>query len=659
MTDITRRTALVVAGAAFASPALAQGSAIRSARSPRGRCEIALRWSAEGGAEYRVILRARRASPRVVVDWSKLGIATQIYTSFQVRDPVVSDFSSGVELVAIEETQGEDAYTLVTSKRRENRARWRQISLTMRHRATERLLRIDARAYDEGVAFRYVLPESSPMHHWLREEKTEFNMGASGRHWGQPYDFFTMYHPSYETPYDSRPLGTSTPPASGVGWGFPSLFELDGAWVLMHETGLEANFHGSHLAKDAPGGVYRIAPPSAEEALGLAANTPSSPLPWEMPWRMLVVADDLADVVESNLVFHLARPTRIADTSWIKPGVASWNWAFDHDSGMDQAKLRAFIDSAAAMGWPYTLIDANWNLSGERAMERLVEYADARNVSLLFWYNSGGRHNNVPDQPRNIMDDRARRRAEFARLHELGVKGVKVDFWQSDKQDIIKLYLDLLEDAGDFQLLCNFHGCTIPRGWQRTYPHLVSMEAVRGSEFYSFPSEPDYGLLAPRQNTIHPFLRNVIGSMDYTPVLFSHLTVDARTTKAHEAALAVVFESGVQHFCDGPDVYRNLPGDWRDYLSQVPTAWDETRLLAGAPGAHVVIARRNGARWYVAGINGEDARKEIAFDLSRLAGLGQEAVILTDDGGGGFASRRGPPPGAEPMLPYGGFVMIF
>jgi hypothetical protein len=186
---------------------------------------------------------------------------------------------------------------------------------------------------------------------------------------------------------------------------------------------------------EAPNGVYRIAPPTPEEARGFGENFPVSTLPWTMPWRLMIVSDDLADIVESNLVFHLAEPSRIADTSWIKPGIAAWNWLSDHESGRDQTKLRAFIDLAAEMGRPYALIDANWNLSGENAMEALVSYADTKGVGLTFWYNSGGRHNVVTEQPRNLMDDRTRRRAEFARLQALGVRGVKVDFLQSDKQE--------------------------------------------------------------------------------------------------------------------------------------------------------------------------------------------------------------------------------
>ncbi|MEJ0058312.1 MAG: glycoside hydrolase family 97 catalytic domain-containing protein [Terricaulis sp.] len=666
MTDITRRTALVVSAAAAATPAVAQTQAAAatqwSLRSPGARTEIQARRNADGSLQYRVLLR-RRGRSRAVLDWSTLGIVVQVQNTFEMRTPVISDFST-TEFVSLEHGNGEDAYTMVTGKRRENRARYNSLAINIRHTTTQRLLRLDLRAYDDGVAFRYVLPETHLSFHWMTQEKTEFNVGLGATHWGQAYDFYTMYHPSYETFYDALPSGTATPPTAGTAWGFPSLFETNGAFVLLHESGLDASFHGSHLETEAPNGIYRIAPPRQEEAQGFGANFPAAPLPWIMPWRMMIVSDDIADIVESNLVFHLAHPSRVADTSWIRPGVASWNWLSEHESTLDQAKLRVFIDLASEMGWPYTLIDANWNLSGKNAMEHLVAYANTKNVGLLFWYNSGGRHNIVTEQPRNILDDRARRRQEFARLQELGVRGVKVDFWQSDKQDIIKLYSDLMDDAAEFHLMTDFHGSTIPRGWERTWPNLISMEAVRGAEFYTFSGEQNYGPRAPHQNAIHPFLRNVIGPMDYTPTHFSQFAVPRVTTNAHEAALAVIFESGIQHLSDNAAAYRALPADWRTYLSGLATAWDETHLLSGEIGKDIVLARRNGARWWIAGINGEDRQKTARFDVAALANLSSAApLVLFDEGANGFGSRRtlSRRGGAvtETMAPFGGFVMIF
>jgi alpha-glucosidase len=661
---LRRAAAALLLALGVAGSALAQSpSPGWSVRSPDGRAEIAFRMSGAGGVEYRALFHPRSGRARTAIDWSSAGVAVSLFNTFDMREPVVSDFTRTISFVGAERTRGEDVYTLVAGKRLENRSAYAQLSLTFRDDETQRLLRIDARAYKDGVAFRYVLPETSVMYYHLESEATAFNIGLGATHWGQPYDFYTMYNPSYETLYDARPSGTATPANAGTGWGFPSLFERSGLWTLVHETGLDETFQGSHLQPEAPGGIYHIAPPLAAESMGFGADFPTATLPWTMPWRFAIISDDIGDIVESNLVFDLAEPSRVADTSWIHPGVASWNWASDHASGTDLAKLRGFIDLAADMGWPYTLIDANWNLAGPHAMEDLLAYARGKNVGLLFWYNSGGRHNAVTEQPRNLMDDRMTRRAEFARISALGVRGVKVDFFQSDKQDIIRQYLEILEDAAEFHLMVDFHGCTIPRGWQRTWPNLVTMEAVRGGEFYSFPSEPDYGAAAPRQNAIHPFLRNVVGSMDFTPILFSpRLEIARRTTNAHEAALGVIFESGVTHMEDGVASYRALPAEYKAYLAQLPAAWDETRYIAGAPGDYVVLARRSGARWYVAGINGADAARDVVVDLAALRAHGG-ALILYDDAATPFASRRRPAGEHGPlrltMAPRGGFVAAF
>jgi alpha-glucosidase len=642
---------------ALAVPQLA-AAADWQLHSPSGRVEFDVRTTATGGLQYRVMTAGRAA-----VNWSALGIVTAMFRAdmFQQSDESVpTDLSQNLSFAKVETSAGSDDYTLVTGKRLKNSAAWRQLSLTF-HNAHGDLLRLDGRAYEDGAAFRYVLPEASNLYQWVTQENTTFAIGTGGRHWSQPYDFVTKYHPSYETAFVVNPTGTATDSKLGTGWSFPSLFQHDGLWVLLSESGLDASYQGSHLSPDAPNGVYTIAPPLKGESFGFGANYPASTLSWTMPWRVIIASGRLADIAESNLTFSLAPPAKFADTSWIEPGVAAWSWWSDHDSSRDLAKLESFIDLAAEMGWPYSLIDANWNTISDHAMQDLVAYAKVKKVGLIFWYNSGGRHNMVTEQPRNIMDDPVRRRAEFAKLSALGVKGVKVDFFQSDKQDIIRLYTAIMDDAAEFHLMVDFHGSTIPRGWQRTWPNLISMEAVQGAEFYTFPSDYDYAHIAPWQNTVLPFTRNVIGSMDDTPVSFSRQWVKRVTTNAHEAALAVIFESGVQHMADGVAAFRALPTDWKAYFSKLPTAWDETRLLSGAPGEDVVLARRSGTNWYVAGINGEDKAKTVTPDLSHLAGIGHTATLLYDDGKGGFASRRWSQSEGTtlPLAPYGGFVMIF
>jgi hypothetical protein len=270
------------------------------------------------------------------------------------------------------------------------------------------------------------------------------------------------------------------------------------------------------------------------------------------------------------------------------------------------------------------------------SIEEVLAHARERRVGLLFWYNSGGPHNDVTEQPRDRMHTRAARRAEFSRLQSWGVKGVKVDFWQSDKQDRIRQYRELLADAADFHLIVDFHGCTVPRGWSREFPHLVSMEGVFGAEQYKFRDQ--FPTRAAAHNVTLAFTRNVVGPMDYTPVTFSDAKYPHLTTNAHELALSVVFESGVQHFADNVDAYRGLPDAPRRFLQQVPAAWDETRVLFGEPAEMIVIARRRGQVWYAAGLNGLDTATDVGLPLDFL-GAGTWTATIIGDGDGARAFR--------------------
>lgn len=644
---------------ALSTPAFAADWSLQSPDSSR---EIQVRQNNAEALEYRMLLHSGKDTTELL-GWSPLGPVIHSYNFRDIPlDPIVSDFSRTVKFHRQRKRSGEDNYTLVTGKRRENHAEYRELALEFTDTETKLAMTLELRAYDDGLAFRYVLPEKSDSYYRMVEEKTAFNVGEGSSFWGQPYDFNTIYHPSYETPWQQVTSGTAVLEDEGVGWGFPSLVQKGDAWLVIHEAGLDEHFHGSHLQPKAEDGIYRIAPPSKESALGFGSNIAASTLPWQMPWRFVIAGEDLAEIVESNLVFHLSPASRVEDTSWIEPGVSSWSWLTDHESPRNMQTLKKFIDLAAEMGWEYSLIDTNWNTIADDAMEQLVAYGKQKKVRLIFWYNSGGRHNFIGELPRNRMDERSIRRAEFAKLQKQGVAGIKVDFFQSDKQDMIRLYQEILEDAADFQLLVNFHGSTIPRGWQRTWPNLMSMEAVRGAEFYTFSPDTDYDENAPRYNTILPFARNVIGSMDYTPSIFSQPPAGRHTTNAHEAALAVVFESGIQHISDSVESIRALPADYRKYLQQLPTTWDETRLLAGFPGEHAVLARRSGERWFIAGINGEAKEKTLQLNISQLDGLGDSALHLYDDKGNPFAAGQMQLKSSEmlqvSMEANGGFVMM-
>jgi hypothetical protein len=313
------------------------------------------------------------------------------------------------------------------------------------------------------------------------------------------------------------------------------------------------------------------------------------------------------------------------------------------------------------MTWEYTLVDAGWHTMGNGGnYVDLVAYAAKQNVGTLLWYNSGGPNNSVNDiLPRDRVYDRAARRAEFQTISQAGVRGVKVDFFHGDGQQMMQFYIDIMRDAAEFHLLTNFHGSTIQRGWQRTYPNLMSTESVRGAEWYKFDS--GYAADAARRNTILVFTRNAVASMDFTPVTFSDAANPHLTTFGHELALSVVFESGIQHFADRTTGYTQLPAGPRAFLASVPTTWDDTRYVEGTPGEYVVLARRKGQRWYLGGIGGDTTARELQLNLSFLGeGNFSAAVIADGPNDDSFApSTRAVHAGTRlpiSMRPRGGFV---
>lgn len=490
-------------------------------------------------------------------------------------------------------------------------------------------IEIIVRAYNDGVSFRYRFPGKSSKVYTVTEEKTGFKIPAKSRAWIAPYDTIADWSPAYETNYQCNiPAGTPAP--QSVGWAFPALFHTGAHWVLLTEAGLDTTFFGAHLQQHCEEGLYRIMLPLEAEANGMWPRTASSVLPWATPWRIIVVGETPAAIVETNLITNLSEPCRITDLSWIHPGRASWSWWSDHDSPQDYNKLVQFIDLASGMGWEYSLVDANWNNMKNGDIRKLIEYAASKNVGLILWYNSGGAHNKITEQPRDIMNDPIRRQEEMKKLQEWGVKGIKVDFFQSDKQEMIKLYYAILKDAANYQLLVDFHGCTLPRGWSRTWPNLLTMEAVRGAEQYSW--DPYFSENAHLLNVVYVFTRNVVGPMDYTPVTFTNYTdkIPHTTTFAHELALSVAFESGIQHYADRVKAFRDLPAFAKDFLKRVPASWDETKYIAGTPDTYVIIARRKENTWYIAGLNALKESQKVELTLTSLPGPAARIVLITD-----------------------------
>jgi len=615
--------------------------------SPDGTLHFDLRLDSGGALQYGVF-RSDGTKRLVVIDWSPLGV-TRADQAFVTGLKSTADARPATI---------DESYVVPHGKRRQNAHRARELRISFVNGAGAPMDLI-VRVANDGAAFRYVFGAQDSGAKTVTSENTGFAIPAGSTAWTLPRMPPGKYTPAYEALFVEVPAGSQAPTPSG--WDYPALFRIgDGHdWVLLTEAALDGAYAGTHLDAQPAGGVYRVHLPEAGEGRGVGKVEPSSTLPWTLPWRVLIVGKTPATIFESTLVDDLSPASIVADTSWIRPGRVSWSWWSDDDSPKNEAALTSFIDLSADLGWEYSLIDANWNLMDPAALERVLAHGREKHVGMLLWYNSGGPHNDVTEQPRDRMHLRDVRRQEFARLREWGVKGVKVDFWQSDKQDRIQQYLELFRDAADFHLMVDTHGCTIPRGWPRTYPNLMSLEAVPGAEQYKF--NKDYPAKAAWHNTVLAFTRNVIGPMDYTPVTFSDSKFAHLTTFGHELALSIVFESGLQHYADSVAAFHALPKDALDLLEAVPAAWEETKLLAGEPGSLVAVARKGENGWYVAAISGREAAQTVKLDLSAL-GSGPHTLTLVTDGAGprSLTSEKRTVAAGETLkvnlLPRGGFA---
>lgn len=558
-------------------------------------------------------------------------------------------------------TRVDETYTMLTGKRLQPRSVANQRVLRFVNRKGARM-ELELRAYDTGFAFRYRFPEVDPTVRDIRQELTGFHVPAGSRAWLLPYDLPGLYTPAYES-YWLHDVAAGTPAPTSAGWCMPALFRTpSGHWALLMDTNVGGSYAAMHLEPSAAEGLYRVAFPEPGEANGLGGTTPSSRLPWVTPWRVVMAGSSPGAIVDSTLMTDLADPSLSADTSWIAPGRSSWSWWSSDPSPTDYQALTSFVTLARDMTWEYTLVDAGWNTMGNGGSYiDLIAYAASRKVGTLLWYNSGGPNNSTTNLvPRDRIYDAATRRAEFQTISQAGARGIKVDFFHGDGQQMMQYYADILHDAAKFHLLVNFHGSTIQRGWQRTYPNLMTTESVRGAEMYKYDGK--YAADAARRNTILVFTRNAVGSMDFTPVTFTNAANPHLTTFGHELALSVVFESGIQHFADRVEGYAALPPGPRTFLMGVPTTWDDTRYLQGTPGEYVVLARRKAQRWYVAGIGGDAKARELQVDLSFLGAGRFSASVIADGAAAGTFSETTRSVGRGEALPVslaarGGFVV--
>lgn len=559
---------------------------------------------------YLTIAYSNGTATTVIVPRIDLGLVTEN-----------EDFSKELTFIKSGKTKAtNDVYTAIHGKRSACSNNGTEQTMYFKNGNNIRF-NIILRAYNDGFAFRYELPEkSAPM--LVKDELTAYNIEPDTRRWLERWN--TANEGLYST------IGKESV-VQGE-WCYPALFETanKSCWLLLHEADLNKNYCGSKLSNAATASAYKITFPNPADARGTGAALPTVTLPWQSPWRVMIIGS-LQDVVASTLVNDISAPTLLKNTDWIKPGTVSWNYWSDNHGTKDYKTVTKFIDLAATMSWPYTLLDWEWDaMANGGNLEDAARYSISKGVTPLLWYNSGGDHTWVSATPKDRMLTHSNRKEEFAKLKKLGIAGVKIDFFESEKQNMIEYYTDILEDAATYKMMVYFHGSLVPRGWARTYPHLMTYEAVRGAEWYN--NGPEFTLSAPEHNTILPFTRNVIGAMDYTPVTFTNSQYPHSTSYGHELALSVVFESALQHMADRPEGYYNLPDAPRTFLKHVPAAWDDTKLLDGYPGKDAVVARRKGKKWYIGAINAEAKEKNMAIKFDFLDKAVQYKITIIADG---------------------------
>ena len=499
-------------------------------------------------------------------------------------------------------------------------------------------VQITFRVSNNDVAFRYTLPrEQGKGSVTVNSERTGFRFPSQTTTFLCPQSDamigWKRTKPSYEEEYKAdTPMNERS--GYGHGYTFPCLFKVgDDGWVLLSETGVDSRYCGSRLS-DWDNGVYRIAFPMPEENNGNGTVAPAFSLPGSTPWRTVTVGETLKPIVETTVPWDVVEP-RYTTTHDYKPGRGTWSWILWQDGSINYDDQVRYVDLAAAMGYEYVLIDNWWdNNIGRDRMEQFIKYARSKGVEVFLWYSSSGYWNDIEQSPVNRMDNSIARKQEMRWLQSQGVKGIKVDFFGGDKQETLRLYEEILSDADDHGLMVIFHGCTLPRGWERMYPNYVGSEAVLASENLVFSQH--FCDNEAFNATLHPFIRNAVGCMEFGGVFLNKRLnrsndggTSRRTTDIFQLATAVLFQNPIQNFALAPNNLTDAPQICLDFMKQVPTTWDETRFIDGYPGRYIVLARRHGNTWYIAAANATVEPLKLKLDLPMLAG--QEVSLYSDD----------------------------
>ena len=586
--------------------------------SPDGNIQVIVS-DADGNPTYQVSLAGK-----TVLQQSPLGVITNF-----------ADLTKGLTLTDCQVKAVSDDYTLPTIKQRH-----------VAYQATEAVCQFEAngwhaiditfRVSNRDVAFRYTLhPRRQTLSAVVTGEASGFVFPESTTTFlcpqSRPMTGFARTAPSYETSYalDDQ-MGKN---GMGGGYTFPCLFKEDGAWVLISETGTDGSYVGCRLLCEQ--NTYRIGFPQEGELNGYGSSSAIVSLPCQTPWRTITLGATLHNIVETTVATDLVKPKYQPSREYTY-GKGTWSWIIGQDNSCNYDEQHRYIDFAAAMGYRSVLIDAFWDQRiGYERMAELSRYARSKGVGIFLWYNSNGAWNDAPQTPKDKMDRPTARRREMKWMQENGILGIKVDFFGGDKQMMMQLYEDILTDANDFGLQVIFHGCTLPRGWERMFPNYVASEAVLASENLHF-GQGACDAEATNAAT-HVFIRNTIGSMDFGgSTLNKRYSADnqhgttRRTSDVYALATAVLFQSSVQHFALAPNNLDDAPSWAIDFMKQVPTTWDEVRFIDGYPGRSAIMARRSGSTWYVAGINAQAEALKYTLQLPMLT-PGTLLTVYSDD----------------------------
>lgn len=551
----------------------------------------------------------------------------------------IGDFSSGMSLEKnVSTNKIDETYELASIKQSKVRyvANEAVFSFTQQGKT---IYDVIFRISNNDVAFKYKMyPQGETLSCVVKQEVTGFAFPDGTTTFlcpqSKPMGGFARTSPSYETSYTADDVAGKN--GWGEGYTFPCLFRNgDNGWTLVSETGVNGGYCASRLLGHKEG-VYTIGFPQEGEANGNGTVSPGIALPGETPWRTITVGKTLAPIVETTVPFDVVKPLYQAKGEYTY-GRGSWSWIIGMDGSTNYKEQLRYIDFSAAMGYQSVLVDALWDKQiGRDKIEELVKYGKDKGVALYLWYNSNGYWNDAPQTPRGIMDNAIARRKEMKWMQSIGIRGIKVDFFGGDKQMTMQLYEDILSDANEYGLLVIFHGCTLPRGWERMYPNFASSEAVLASEnlHFSQGSCDNEAFNA----TLHPFIRNTVGSMDFGgSALNKYYNADNAprgsrrvTSDVYALATAVLFQSPVQHFALAPNNLTDAPSWAIDFMKEVPTTWDEVRFIDGYPGKYVILARRHGDKWYIAGVNAQKETLQLKVNLPMFSN-GEKVRLFSDD----------------------------